>query len=135
MHLDLHLPVPRLVPLLHQRRVALNIGTFGLHVFCSSVCAPAASVVACCNACSIVLISPTAVSCCLRAPLSLLSSLLGRLQNLLYTKVLFGNVHSNANVIKISSFISAAGNVPRLKLYSFALPAVEPIVSVIFLME
>jgi hypothetical protein len=40
--------------------------------------------------------------------------------------VLFGNVHSNANVIKISSFLFAAGNIRRLRLFSFALLVVEP---------
>ena len=46
--------------------------------------------------------------------------------------MLFGNVHSNANLIKISSFVSAAGNVRRLKLFSFALPAVEPNILLMF---
>lgn len=48
------------------------------------------------------------------------------------TMVLFGNVHSNANVIKISSFLFAAGNIRRLKLFSFALPAAEPNSSLVY---
>lgn len=43
----------------------------------------------------------------------------------------FGNVHSNVNVKKNSSIVSPAGNVCSFKLFTFALPSIEPNSSIV----